>query len=229
MQVAKNIANDIKYTQFLALNYDIFEKTTNYEKAYWQLYIHCVANNLNTYYGKSKCSGAINEEIGYTVFSDFLGKSTNNPDFDEIADDYLENDKKLGIPHSGIIGTKYSNRTNLTKTFNIKDIKVYHYTSKNISNISRLYFNEFGEIFHSMNKKSPYYIIKLSMKKLDKSDKCNIDECICVVINGITNLINIPNLSKDGQLIYYTGTKANKPKYCHELSSGGTTPIITMP
>lgn len=212
-EAAKSVLDDIRYLQILALSNDVYDGTVEYHKHYWQIYFHCVANT-KTSYGKYICD---DKEVGYSIFSDKLGKNTRNPDFEELANDYLNPEKKIGVKHSGISEdeTMLSKRANLTKSFDIIRAEIFYKTGLKTRKTSRLFANELGELLLSVDddkKDGDIFVVRLSKEKASK-----IDDFICIVVNKI-GYSYIPKYTEKGQIVWYSGSR-KIPKYCHKLAN----------
>ncbi|MBZ7995652.1 prepilin-type N-terminal cleavage/methylation domain-containing protein [Campylobacter canadensis] len=177
---ARALMNDIKYAQINALSYDFYDGANNddYKKKYFRLRFHCIANTYNAKYKKYICSK--NKEIGYTIFADKAGKSSSNPDKNEIVKDYINKSLLIAAPFSGVSIDKslFTPRANLSKSANIIKAAFYYYDNKaKIKKTSTIYFNEFGNLssnIYDFNSIQHYYI-KLSSK----------DDYICIKLNYI--------------------------------------------
>ncbi len=93
-EAAAQIISHIRYTQHLALLDDKFdEKDSSWYKSRWQLLF-------------TKNAGS-NDQWAYTIFSDFKGRHTGNPDKEEIAKNPLDVSKYLtgGTSGTGLIHT----------------------------------------------------------------------------------------------------------------------------
>lgn len=214
LTAARSLSQDIYILRHLALNYDVYDYTSDYDNSYWQIYFHCVANE-KTSYNKYKCN---HKELGYSIFSDKLGSNTSNPDMNELASDLLDNTKLIGTRFAGISidDEKLSKRTNLTKSFGVQNIELFYQSKNKIRKANRLMMNELGEIFVSTYSsktksynliKSPNYVIRLS----------NGSENICIIINS-AGFTNIPKIDKNNQIVWYSGIR-KIPKYCRDLAS----------
>lgn len=221
---AYSVLNDIRYAKSLSLTSDVYLKTSSllfidsdYYKSYWQFRIHCIANEKSgkTYKCKSK-----DKDYGYTIFSDFSGTHTGNPDLKEVAKDYINNSKYLGARFSGIsaLDSDYTDRTNLTQEFGIKYINLFYVDKFSPKSVSTIMFDEFGEMNAvTYNAKRNYsfkvadkFVVGLSLKD-DKFDK---DNSICILFDGKYSIGDIPKNDSNGQLLW---TNKGKNVYCHEI------------
>lgn len=210
-EAAKSLLDDIRYLQILALSNNVYDGKGDYFNYYWHIYFHCVANT-KTSYGKYKCN---HKEVGYSIFSDKLGANTNNPDFIELADDYLNPEKKIGARFAGISvdETMLSKRANLTKSFDIARAEIFYKTGLKTRKTSRLFANELGELSVKDSKEDGgIFVIRLNKEKASK-----IDDFICIVVNQI-GYSYIPKFTEKGQIVWYSGSR-KIPKYCHKLAS----------
>ncbi|MBT0881916.1 prepilin-type N-terminal cleavage/methylation domain-containing protein [Campylobacter sp. 2018MI13] len=210
---ARSLSQDIYILRDLALNYDVYDYTTNYDKSYWQIYFHCVANT-KTSYNKYKCN---HQEFGYSIFSDSIGSSSSNPDANELAKDLFDKTKLIGTRYAGISvdDNLLTTRTNLTKSFGITKIDVFYNLNNKYKKTHRIMVNELGELFASSytNKSKTYNLIKANSYIIRLSKSTNIDQnnSICIVINNV-GFTTIPK-NNNGQLI----SNIKKPIYCHNL------------
>lgn len=216
---ARSVLNDVYYLKHLAINYDVYNGLNTYDNSYFQIYFHCVAN-IKTSYNKYKCN---HKEIGYSIFSDKIGKNTSNPDADELVQDLFDSSKLIGARFAGIsIDDKIlSNKANLTKTFGIKNVEIFYKANNKTRKANRLMVNELGEFYIStyISKLNKYNLIKSSdyVIRLKNSKTPSKDNCICISINH-TGFANIPKTDEKGQIVWFSGVKKT-PKYCHELNN----------
>lgn len=213
---AKSVINDLRYLQYLALNNDAYDETIDYNKKYWQIYFHCVANEISG--GKPVCGA--NKNQGYTIFSDKAGGSTNNPDESELAVDYLESDKYLGARHSGVVVTKkdFPTRTDLTKTFGIKEVNIFYIRKGGrFGSTSKIYFNELGEA--SVDEKFARYSTIILRLQKNPGKTTTPSNSICIVIDGKSGFISVPNWSSSSQIVEYKDENGitGKKKECSKI------------
>lgn len=213
---AKSVINDLRYLQYLALNNDIYDGSKTYTSKRWQFKQHCVANEISS--GKPVCK--TNPNQGYTIFSDKAGGSTGNPDESELVTDYLESDKYLGAKYSGIVITKkdFPNRTDVTKTFGIKDIKIFYIKKDGrFGSTSKIYFNELGEANVDENF-ARYSTVILRLQK-NPGRVTTPSNSICIVIDGKSGFISVPDWSSSSQVVEYKDENgiAGKKKECSKI------------
>ncbi len=113
-EAAVQVASHIRYTQHLAIVNDKFNRAdSHWYKKRWQIHF---SNTLATKY-----------KWTYTIFSDYLGESTGNPDPDEIAVNPLDASKRLTGGYSGEYAIHFDHHEatkdmNLGIRYNIIDV-----------------------------------------------------------------------------------------------------------
>lgn len=171
---ADQVLSHIRYTQHLALVDDKYDALDEYWfKSRWQIYFH-------TYRLDSKT-----QHQTYTVFSDFVGAHTGNPDAREIAKNPLNPSKMLSTDHSGIFGIKKSPELDLTATFSIADVNFRNCKTK----ATRIMFDEIGRPYVGRKHDSAYDGLMDSPCTIELVHKSN--DKICIVIEPITGYAHI--------------------------------------
>jgi len=127
-EVAIQIVSDIRYTQHLAMIDDKYDGTdSNWYRNRWQMLF---AKSKNT---SGKDTGG---NYAYTIFSDYKGTSTGNPDTGEIAVNPLDKNKLLSGGYSGVIDwedPKASKKLNIGYSYGITKISSSGCGGKRIS------------------------------------------------------------------------------------------------
>jgi type II secretory pathway pseudopilin PulG len=126
-RASHTLIQHLRYTKSLALKNDNFTPNDkNYYKKVWQII-----------FGRSAYS---EQYYAYTIFRDDIGKSSGNPDINEIAKNPNDPTKLLSGGFTGTIRTSDSRATkemNLGKRYGIVDIMFEggckYYTSKRLS------------------------------------------------------------------------------------------------
>ena len=140
-EAALQVISHIRYTQHLAMVDDRYDKDDKeWYKERWQFI-----------YGKSKNTKKADTGgyYAYTVFSDYKGKHTGNPDITEIALDPVNNIKYLSGGYSGTLDwedKRASKKLNLGYSYGITKIK---YSGCNGNRIS---FDNFGRPYVGNDK-----------------------------------------------------------------------------
>jgi len=143
-EAAIQIISDIRYTQHLAMVDDKYDRAdSNWYRNRWQIL-----------FGTST-SGAKNTggNYAYTIFSDYKGTSTGNPDTDEIAVNPLDKNKLLSGGYSGGIDwedPRASKKLNIGYSYGIDNIVTRGCGSYNPKRIS---FDNLGRPFEKGDNK----------------------------------------------------------------------------
>jgi len=117
-EAAMQMISHIRYTQHLAMVDDRFDLSdSEWYKEKWQFI-----------YGKSDSSSTKDTDgyIAYSIFSDWAGSSTGNPDLSEMAKDPMTNSKYLSGGFSGALDTydpEANKKMNLGLSYGITDVE----------------------------------------------------------------------------------------------------------
>ncbi len=164
-EAADQVISNLRYTKHLAMVDNKFSTTDSiWFKSRWQMKF-------------SKNTGSDNK-WSYTVFSDWIGGHTGNPDKTEIAKNPLDNNRYLTGGTSGTNLIKYtdSNATkelNIGNEYGIKDVKFSGGCNSNVKYIS---FDYLGRPFNSFPANLPYEMPSSGYHKLITST-CKITLC----------------------------------------------------
>jgi len=164
-EAADQVISSLRYTKHLAMIDDKFNTTDPiWFKSRWQLKF-------------SKNSGSDNK-WSYTVFSDWKGYHTGNPDRDEIAKNPLDDIRYLTGGTSGTDLIKYTD-SNATKELNIGNeygIVNVKFSGGCRSNVKYISFDYLGRPFNSFPNNLPYELPSSGYHKLITST-CKITLC----------------------------------------------------
>ena len=171
----------LRYTRSLALKNDNFKlHDKNYFKKLWQIV-----------FSKSKYSEGF---LAYTIFRDDIGKSSGNPDINEIAINPLNPSQLLSGGFTGTIKTSDKRATksmNLGKEYGVKVVKLdggcKYYNSRRIS------FDYMGRALkgNPSSYKRPYQRI---IKSKCRIILCSDEECLnnrIIIIEPTSGFIHL--------------------------------------
>ncbi len=165
-EAANQVISHIRYTQHLAMIDDVCNnKNTTWFKSRWQIKF-------------LKNSGS-NNQWSYTVFSDWAGTHTGNPDKKEIAKNPIDSNRYLTGGTSGTYLIQFTDKEatrelNIGNEYGIKEVKFGGGCRSNVRYIS---FDYLGRPFNSFPENLPYEIPSSGYHKLITST-CTIELCI---------------------------------------------------
>jgi len=175
---AKQVVSDIRYTQHLALQDDLIGTSDNWFKSRWGIRFY-----KNLTFSDAYCSGKDYYNIwSYTIFSDYKGSHTGNPDKDEIAKSPYDSNRLLSGGFNNVLcvenkdntDVKSSPEMNLGIKYNIRDIT---FSQGCRSNITYIHFDYMGRPYNSNNKYQPLETASSGWHKL-LTDSCVITLCL---------------------------------------------------
>ncbi len=187
-QAAQQVLSDIRYTQHLAMVSDKYDANdTNWYKKRWQIM-----------FGSTNFS---NHQISETIFSDFLGSSTGNPNESEIAISPLNPAQRmtggygsgspvvLDINHANFVGI---HAMNLGETYGITDLTFS--SSCTISGSKRIAFDYIGRpLFGSLRTSTRPYQKERILKEICRITLIKGEDNISIEIypeSGFAEIIN---------------------------------------
>ncbi len=164
-EAADQVMSHLRYTKHLAMIDDKFSTIDpKWFKSRWQMKF-------------SKNSGSDNK-LAYTIFSDWKGNHTGNPDKDEIAKNPLDSNRFLTGGTSGNALIEY-NGFEATKELNIGHkygIVAVKFSGGCRSNVKYISFDYLGRPFNSFPIDMPYELPSIGYHKLITST-CKITLC----------------------------------------------------
>jgi prepilin-type N-terminal cleavage/methylation domain-containing protein len=179
-EAAHQLVSHIRYTQHLAMIDDRYDANDNeWFKERWTIKFF---QNLS--YDSAHCAGKNYPNIwSYTIYSDFMGTHSGNPNVNEIAKSPLNKNKLLsgGYNNTLCVDNQYNDSSflsspqmNLGTKYGIKDIA---FGGGCRSNVKYIYFDNMGRPFNSMNNSEPYESAASGWHKLLTST-CTITLCL---------------------------------------------------
>ena len=169
-EAANQLVSHIRYTQHLAMMDNKFDSNdANWFKGRWQIKFF---NNTGT-----------DNQWAYTIYSDWVGAHTGNPDKIEIAKNPLDQSRYLtgGTSGAGLItynDAKSTKELNIGIKYGIKDVD---FSSGCRSTVKYISFDSMGRPFNSFPASKPYELASAGWHKLlDTScviDLCLVDNC----------------------------------------------------
>ena len=175
-EAADQVVSNLRYTKHLAMVDDKFSTNDDkWFKSRWQIKF-------------SKNTGSGNK-WSYTVFSDWKGNHTGNPDRDEIAKNPLDNNRYLtgGISGNALIhydGSEATKELNIGNEYGI--VKV-NFSGGCRSNVKYISFDYLGRPFNSFPQNLPYELPSSGYHKLLTST-CKITLCTDTGCNNKTTI-----------------------------------------